>query len=321
MFRLLAPFFFIAIFGLFSSTFIVPEGRQAIVTQFGKPVREIKKAGLHWKIPMVQEVRRLDIRILSWDGDVEQMPTLDRKYIEVDTTARWKIEKPMLFIKNAATQNRARTRLDAILDSATRDIVGKYKLDEVVRNSNNVLKLIAKTKERQKKDKADGVFQENEEITGEIARIELGREQLSLKIAQRARKDLEALGIALVDVQIRRITYEKSVEQKVFERMISEQQRRAERIRSIGKGEKAKIEGKTSFELKEIQSKAYEQIQRIKGKAEAKAAAIYAKALRKDPKFYRFVRSLESYEKSLSKKTQILLSTESEFLKVLKNGR
>lgn len=306
----------VIVVSLVSSSYVVPEGRQVVITQFGKPIKSVTVAGLNFKIPFIQEVRMIDLRILSWDGDPNQIPTKDKKYIEVDTTARWKIIDPLKFIQTVQDERGARSRLNAILDGVTRDVISGNNLVEAVRNSNTILDLI----EERRKSKTEGVVNVEEEISGEIEGISVGREKLSELIIQSASKELLPLGIKLIDVQLRRIAYENSVQQKVYGRMISERERIAEKILSFGKGEQAKIKGKTDKELKFIESDAYRTVQQIKGKAEAEAIDIYAKTLKKGPGFYRFVRSLEAYEKSLPANSKLLLSSDSRFWQVLKTG-
>lgn len=315
----------VAVFLLFSASYILPEGRQVVITQFGKPIRSVKEAGLHFKLPLIQKVRRIDLRILSWDGFPNQIPTKDKKYIEVDTTARWKIVDPLKFIQTVQNERGARSRLDAILDGVTRDVISGNNLVEAVRNSNTILDVIKEKKDSQKNDKSQeedppAVAKIQDEITGEVEPIEIGREKLSALIIESAKKELAPLGIDLIDVQLKRIAYEDSVQEKVYRRMISERERIAEKILSYGKGEQAKIEGKTDKDLKSIESEAYRTVQQIKGRAEAQAIATYAKTLRRAPDFYRFVRSLEAYEKALPSKSKLLLSSESRFWEVLKTG-
>lgn len=307
---------FVALGGTF---FIIPEGRQAVITQFGRPVRSIKSAGLHYKLPLVQDVRMIDLRILSWDGYPNQIPTKDKKYIEVDTTARWKITDPLKFIQTVQNERGARSRLDAILDGVTRDVISGHNLVEAVRNSNKIIETLEEMKNKVQAQKKEGIIVE-EEVVGEIEEVKIGREQLSELIIEGARKELQPLGVELIDVQLKRISYEDSVEQKVYSRMISERERIASKIRSYGKGEEAKIKGKTDKDLKEIQSKAYRKVQTIKGEAESQAIQIYARAFNKSPNFYRFLRTLEAYEKTLSKDTTFLMSTDSKFWKILQEG-
>jgi len=312
---------------LIASLFKVEEGRQVVITQFGKPVRVVTDPGLQIKIPFIQEVRPVDRRILSWDGSPTQIPTQEKTYIWVDTTARWKITDPLKFIQTVQDERGARPRLDAILDSSTRDIVSKNKLVEAVRNSNDIIdeiKAIEKRrKEQLKSDDAteiDIVMSEAEEIVGEIEEISFGREKLSSLILERAESELSDLGIKLIDVQIRRIEYVDEIKQKVYNRMISERLRIAEKIRSNGKGEKAKIEGKTQRELQNIESSAYKKVQEIKGRADAKAIAVYANAYQQDPRFFEMVRTLDAYEKALKDDTEFILSSDSAFLRIFQRG-
>lgn len=300
-----------------TSLFVVDEGRHAIVVQLGNPVGEpISEAGLYFKTPFIQEVRFVEKRILSWDGDPNQITTKDKKFIGVDTAARWKITDPLKFIKKVQDESGARSRLDAVLDSKTREAISNHNLVEVVRNTNQIFVELKNRQDANSKDEIE------EEVTGEIERVRVGREKISQIIAEKASSNLENLGIEIVDVQLRRISYEKSVERKVYERMISERKRIAEKIRSIGQGEKAKIEGRLSRDLQKIESESYRRSQEIKGEAEAKAINIYAKSLAKDPKFYEFIRTMEAYKKTFMKKgekAEFILSSDSEFLKYFGN--
>jgi len=304
-----------------SAAYIVPEGRQAIVTQFGRPIgHPVTQAGMHFKMPFIQAVQYVDKRILSWDGYPNQIPTRDKKYIIVDTTARWQIDDALKFIQTVQNERGAKARLDAILDAITRDTISNHNLVEAVRNTNSILDYIKEkqTESKRKLESGEILVAEEEEVTGEIENIQTGRENLSAMIAKKAAEELGPFGISIIDVQLRRIAYESSVEKKVYERMVSERKRIAEKIRSIGKGEKAKIQGKTSRDLQRINSEAYRQAQLIKGKAEAESIGIYARALSQDRKFYEFVRSMDAYKNSLKADTHFILSTDSAFLDLLK---
>jgi len=308
------------VIALYSSAFTLKEGRQAIIVQFGKPIKTVRYPGLHWKLPFIQDVREVDSRILSWDGYPNQIPTRDKKYIIVDTSARWKVEEPLKFIQTVQNENSGISRINAILSANTRDVISSHNLVEAVRNTNGIFDVINSRKEKVKKlEKAGAIVQaellEQEEVTGEIEKIKLGREHLSKMITERAKKELRSIGVELIDVQLRRIMYESSVEEKVYTRMISERKKIAEKIRSVGKGEQAKIQGRTSRELQEIQSKAYKTVQSIKGGVDAKATAIYAKSLQKDPKLYEFTRKLEIYKTKLKPNTRLILSSQDEPLK------
>lgn len=320
----------------YSSAFVVREGQQALITQFGRIVGEpITEAGLKWKLPLIQEVRYFDKRILEWDGEPNSIPTLEKKFIWVDTTARWKINDLVKFAQKLRTESQAMDRLNSILDGASRLVISKHNLVEAVRDSNSILDsinvrkkekaaMLAELKRAEEAGEAPDLkaklksVELEEEILAEIEPVKVGREKLSQLIVERARKDLDALGIELIDVQLRRIAYSKSVEEKVYDRMISERKRIAEKYRSVGKGEMAKIQGKLDRDLKEIESNAYRKSQIISGKGEAEATAIYAQAMGQDKDFYKFTRSLEAYKKTLKDKSNLILSTDSDFLRYLK---
>jgi len=300
---------------LSSSLYILREYEQAIITQFGRPVGSaVTEAGLHFKIPFIRKIRLMDKRILNWDGEPNRIPTKDKKYIRVDTTARWRIKDPLLFLQTVQSERGAATRLDGILDSVTRDTISNYNLVEAVRNTNAILEKIEERRAQKKKGKLDVA---DEEVTGEIEAVTMGREKLSAIIVERAAEELKQFGIELIDVQLRRIAYEASVEAKVYERMISERKRIAQKIRSVGLGKKAEIAGKTSRDLQKIQSEAYRKEQVIKGVAEASAIVIYGRAMNADPVFYEFLRKLEAYKKAIPADTKLILSTDSKFLDLL----
>lgn len=305
-----------AVLLLNNSVYIIAEWEQAVVTQFGRPVGEpVVKAGLHFKIPFIQRVRRFEKRILNWDGYPNQIPTKDKKYIMVDTTARWRIVDPLLFLQTVQNEAGARLRLDGILDAATRDTISSHNLVEAVRNSNAILDDL-KAKAKSGKDVVPGA--EEEEVVGEIEAVQVGRENLSGMIIERGKAGLKEFGIELIDVQLRHISYESSVEAKVYERMISERQRIAQKIRSVGLGERSKIQGKISKDLQKIDSEAYRKAQEIQGEADAKAIRIYAQAMNSDPSFYEFVRTLEAYKKALPAGTKMILSTDNRFLDLMR---
>jgi len=309
-----------------SSFFMIPEGTQVLITQFGEIQGEpITKAGLHFKMPFINDARYFDKRILTWDGDQEQIPTKDKKYIWVDTTARWRIKDLRKFAETVQSEQGARNRLDGILDGVARDTISNHNLVEAVRNSNAIFENIAAKKVARDTQIAGGGVDAvaaaiEEEVTGDIEKIAKGREQLSKLIVERARTELAPFGIELIDVQLRRIAYEKSVEDKVYDRMISERNRIAEKIRSIGKGEQAKIAGTMNRDLKEIESEAFRKGQEIKGVAEAKAVAIYAKAMGGDPEYYELVRTLEVYRNTIPAKGHLVMSTSSGFLRMLEKS-
>lgn len=293
-----------------SGAFTVNETEQAIILQFGQPVGEPinengDEAGLHFKIPFIQTVVKFDNRVLEWDGDENQIPTSDKKYIWVDTFARWQIVDPLKFYQSVRDEITAQSRLDDIIDSATRNFISENLLIEAVRNTNRKLETTI-----------EGQISFGEEYN---QNIEHGREKIMELIREKAAEAMPEFGIALLDVRIKRVNYIEEVRQKVYERMISERKRIAEKFRSEGQGKKAEIDGERQKELKRITSEAYRTAQEIKGKADAEATRIYAGAYNRDPEFYSFLKTLESYRKTIQSNTTLILNTDSEFLKYLKN--
>jgi len=284
--------------------FVVKEGEQALVTQFGKPVGGVLGPGLHTRIPFVQTVHLFEKRILKWDGDPNQIPTKDKRYIFLDTTARWRIADPLLFFKTVATERGAQSRLDDIIDSVVRDAVSGHLLVELVRGSDY---------------QPPGGAVEEIQLEGVPVAPEhlVGREEILATLLEKARANTPEYGIDLIDVQIKRINYVEQVRQRVYERMISERKKVAAQFRSEGEGEKADILGQMEKELKGITSEAYRTSVEIRGKADAEAAGIYAAAYGSDKEFYAFLRTLESYRKSVGKNGKLVMSTDSDFYRYL----
>lgn len=299
---------FVLLFVGIDGLYVVNEAEQAIVTQFGKPVGDVVPPGLHMKIPFVQKVSRFEKRILKWDGDPNQIPTKDKRFIWVDTTARWRIVDPLLFYKTVATERGAQSRLDDIIDSVVRDAVSGRLLVELVRGSDY---------------RAQDPEGERFEVEGvEIKKEELvGREEIFAGILEKARASTPEYGIELVDVQIKRINYVEQVRVRVYERMINERKKVAAEYRSEGEGEKAEILGKMGRELKEISSEAYRKVLEVRGAADAEAASIYAEAYNKDREFYAFLRTMESYKKAIQQNGRLVISTDSDYYKYLKEAR
>lgn len=288
-----------------NSAYIVTETQQAVITQFGEPVGgAVQKAGLHWKTPFVQQVHYFEKRILEWDGYPSEIPTKDKKFIWVDVTARWRIVNPLKFLQTMRHETNAQSRLDDILDGVTRDHITRYEAAEIVRNSNRLLEVEVK----------------EEDISAEetFEKVQVGRNAITRQILEHARSIVSDYGIELIDVRIKRINYIESVQRRVYERMISERKRAAEKLRSEGQAVRAGIEGQKDRELKRISSEAYRKAQEIKGKADAEATKIYAEAYSKDPEFYNFLTTLESYREGL-KGSRLVLSTDSDFLTYLKS--
>jgi len=284
--------------------YIVSENQQVVITQFGDPVGSpIIEPGLKMKMPFIQKATYFEKRYIEWDGDPEQFPTKEKVYIHVDNYARWRISDPLKFLQRVQTVRRAQSRLDGILDGATRDTVARHRLIELVRSSNREF--------------------ESSEI-GEAAvveKIQYGRELLGQEILKAARGPASELGIEVLDLRFKRIRYREDVESKVFDRMMSERKRIAEQFRSEGAGEAARINGERERELKVITSEAYREAQEIQGRADAEAANIYAAAYNRDPEFYRFVRSMEVLGVTMGKGTIMLLGTDSELLRYLEHAK
>jgi membrane protease subunit HflC len=290
------------------AAYVVDQAEQVILVQFGEPVGGIvTDPGLHWRLPFIQEVRRFDKRMLDWDGDVSQIPTLGREFIIVDTTARWRIADPLQFLRSVRDEAGARTRLDDILDSATRDIISGTELEEIVRSA----------------DWQVDVTQLADEDAAALAQTDLerpnkGREQLEREMLTAATRQMPSLGIELVDVRIKRINYIDSVRDQVESRMISERQSIAARFRSEGEGRSQEILGNMQRELRRISSEAERQAQEIIGRADAEATRIYGAAYGEDPAFYAFSKTLESYS-TLGENTTLMIDAESDFFRYLES--
>ena len=286
--------------------YLVDETKQVVITQFGKPVGEpITSAGLHFKTPFVQQAHYFEKRLLDWDGDPNQIPTNDKKYIWVDTTARWKIADSLKFLQSVGNEIGAHSRLDDIINSATRDAVTSHLLVEAVRNTNRIL---------DSKEEGEDVIVSEEALE----RIDVGRQQLTRAILEKAKVLAPQYGIEIVDVRIKRVNYVEDVRNKVYDRMIAERKRAAEKYRSEGHGKSAEIEGQVAKELKSITSEAYRQAEIVKGKADAETINIYAQAYEQDPDFYTFVKTLETYKKTIDANSTIILTTDSDYYKYLK---
>ena len=300
----------IALFLLFivlsSAIYTIDMTQQVVITQFGRPIGDpITEAGIHIKMPFIQNVTYFEKRLLEWDGNPSEILANDKKFILVDTYARWKITDPLKFFKSVVNENGAQTRLDNVIEAATRDMITTNVLIEVVRNSNRKM-----------------AISEIESDVGSEAvvdSIHVGREKIAQWILNASKDKVNEYGIELVDVRIKRLNYIREVSEKVFERMIAERLKIAEKYRSEGMGKKAEVEGEMEKELQQITSEAYRRAQEIKGKADAQAIKIYAQAYERDTEFYSFTKSLESYRQTLDEKTWLILSTDSDYLKYLKD--
>ena len=290
---------------LSTSVYVTNEAQQVIITQFGRPVGEVvTEAGLHLKIPFIQAANYFEKRFLEWDGVANQVPTRDKRFIWVDTYARWRISDPLLFFQRLRDERGAETRISAILDGETRNSVARHDLVEVVRNSN--------------RDTAD-ILLDAEEETAILEEILIGRAEIQREIREAAQTSLNDLGIELLDVRLKRINYVEEVQVDVFQRMIAERQRIASRYRSEGEGETARIDGERERELQRIQSEAYREAEEIRGQADGEATRIYAAAYNRDANFYAFIKSLETYELTADPSSILILTTDSELLRFVKS--
>jgi membrane protease subunit HflC len=297
----------VALVLLAGAVYIVSETNQVIITQFGEPMgKAVTTAGVHLKMPFIQTANYFEKRWLEWEGDSNQIPTKDKKYIWVETYCRWRISDPLVFFQRVRDERGAHSRLDDIVDGETRNAVANYDLIEIVRSSNRVFE-----------QSEDAAAKDASEV---IAKIQLGRDKIAKIILEKVDKITPEFGVEIKDVQIKRVNYVDEVQKKVFERMIAERQRIASKYRSEGDGKSAEIRGQKEKELKRIQSEAYRKAQEIMGKADAEATRIYATAYNLDPELYQFLKTLESYRTSLAKDTWLVLSTDSEFLKYLKSS-
>ena len=283
--------------------YIVNEAQQVVITQFGKPVGDpITTPGLKFKIPVLQKANYFDKRFLEWDGDPNQIPTKDKRFIWVDTYARWRITDPLLFFQRLRDETGAQSRLDDILDGETRSTIAKHNLIEAVRSTNRPFP-------------TEELFEDDENFE----EVQYGRDVLEQEVLDNASKRVQEadMGLEILDFRFKRINYVEEVRRDVYARMISERQRIAEQYRSEGAGEAARINGDKDRELKTITSEAYRQSQEIRGKADAEAADIYARAYNKDPDFYRFLKTMEVYQTTIDENTLLMLTTDGEFLRYL----
>lgn len=299
----------VALILFFQTTFVVNETEQVVLTQFGRPVgNAITTPGINLKIPFIQTVNRFEKRYMEWDGDPNQVPTKDKKFIYVDTYARWQITDPLQFFKRLTNERSAQSRLDDILDGETRIFIAKNNIEEAVRTSN---------RKPVELDSISGMLGDS------LVSIEIGREKIQEMILESANEQTADLGITILDFRFKRINYQDEVQTRVFERMSSERKRIAEKFRSEGYGEQSRINGQKERDLKLIQSEAFKTAEEIKGKADAEAAAIYASAYDKSTQarnLYAFLKSMETLRRTANKETSVILSTDSELYKYMQSS-
>jgi len=293
----------LAIVVVYDGFFIVEEGKQVVITQFGAPVGDpIVDAGLHLKMPFIQQTEVFEKKIQIWDGDPNQIPTNDKTYVYLDVTARWRISNALQFLQAVNNEARAQSLLSDIIDGTVRDMVNKNDLIEIIRSS----------------DWSVDTMSKNASASTIGTKPQNGRDQISDQILEVAAKVTPQYGIELIDVMIKRVNYIESVRLKVYDRMISERKRIAAEKRSTGEGQKAEILGTVERKLKEIISKANLEAVTIMGKADALATQIYGDAYSQDPDFYAFQKTLESYPQIVGKNTSLILSSDSDLFQYLK---
>ena len=289
-----------------SALYTVSEIDQVIITRFGQPVGDpVTEPGLHMKVPFIDTANMFEKRFLEWDGFPNQVPTRDRRFIFVDTYARWRITDPLLFFQRVRNELGAQARLDDILDGETRNAVARHDLIEIVRTSN--------------RDPVIAV--DDEEEPDVLDPINTGREEITQEILRAAAAAVGEYGIELLDLKFKRINYVPEVQQDVFDRMIAERNRVAEEFRSEGQGESARIQGERERDLARIQSEAFRTAEELRGTADAEATAIYAAVYGRDASFYAFTKSLETYERTMDPNTVFILGTDSELLRFLEAPR
>ena len=297
----------VAIIGLFTSIYVVTEKDQAFITRFGKIQGKPKtEPGLYFKIPFIDKLRRFEKRILEWDGHPSEVTTKDKRFIAIDTYARWRIADPKIFFERVKDEVFAQSRLDDILDGTTRTAVSKHDLVEVVRS------------DKDRKAITDGNQTEGQ---GELQAFSIGRKAISDTILKDSREKVKEYGIELLDFQFKRINYAPTVQAKIFERMIAERKQRAEKFRSEGLGRAAEIEGTRLRKMDEIESSATRKEKEIQGRADAEAAAIYSEAYSQNARseeFYNFIKTMETYKLTLTQKDTLIISTKSEFFRFLR---
>ena len=295
----------LAIIALRSGVYILDETQQAVVTQFGKPVGEPgTKPGLQFKVPFIQKVQFFDKRYLEWDGDANQVPTRDKRFIHVDTYARWEITDPLQFYIRLRDERSAQSRLDDILDGETRIAVASHDLLEIVRSTNREPEIVEE-------------FMEEME---HLEDINVGRDLIEALILKKANERTTDLGIRILDFRFKRMSYVEEVRNRVYDRMISERNRIADQFRSEGQGEALKILGNKERDLAKIQSEAIREAEMIRGRADAEATNIYASAVnrnRQTQELYYFLRTMESFDKALDEKTTLIITTNSEFYRYI----
>lgn len=297
-----------------ASLYTVDMREQVIITQFsqviGKPVED---AGLHWKAPFIQKVNRFPKQVLEWDGKSTTMTTGEKLFIEVDTFARWRVSDPLQFFQSLTDLRTAQSRLDTFIGGATADVVA----------ANDFIEMVRSTKGRKAIVDPSLLADKTGSNIGTLPDIKVGREQMERLILEKAKERIKGLGIDLLDVRFKRINLTSGISASTYQRMISEREQIAERYRSEGKGEAAKILGNRDRELNRISSEAYKKIQEIEGAADAKATEMYAKAYNQSTEskeLFEFTKSMDTLKKTITPDTTMVLTTDGDLLKWFKSS-
>jgi len=305
---ILAP---VGLLVLFLSTYVVQETEQVIITQFGDMVGEpVTEAGLHFKVPFVQQVNRIEKRFLPWDGPANEMPDKKKDFLIIDTFARWRISDPKLYFTSLRDERSARSRLNDILGSETRNAVANHEIIEIIRT----------TKDRVP-DQDESLLVSGDVNASQFSILSTGREDVEQEIFETAVPKLKNLGIELLDLRFKRINYKETVRREIYLSMIEAREKIAKRYRFEGDGEAARIQGEKEKELARIASEAYKTVEEIRGEADANATRIYAEAYNKSPEsvaFFTFRRTLEAYEVILDRQSSLIMTTDSPLFQLLK---
>ncbi|AYE36092.1 protease modulator HflC [Borrelia turcica IST7] len=291
--------------------YILKENEISITTRLGKIERTENAAGLKYKIPFIEHVQIFPKIILRWDGEPQRIPTggEEKQLIWIDTTARWKIADINKFYTSIKTMDRAYIRIDAAIEPAVRGVIAKYPLLEMIRSSNDPIQRLS-----------HGILTAQEAKNDTTYQITKGRKIIENEIIEVANKNTKDIGIEIVDVLIRKISYDPSLIDSVHNRMISERQQIAEEQRSTGMAEKTEILGSIEKEKLKLLSEAKAEAAIIKAEGDSEAARIYANAYGQNVEFYRFWQALESYKAVLKDKRKIF-STDMDFFRYLHNRK
>jgi membrane protease subunit HflC len=303
--------------------YVINEGEQAVIVQFGRITDVVSQAGLKVKVPFIDEVVRYPKKIMAWDGEARIVPTAERQFIFVDVVARWRISDPKKFYESINTVDAAYSKLSEIIDSEVRTVVAENPLRESVRNSNIIMEHSSRTEIGLGEGIEAEIISSANQSSSNHEPITRGRRQLAEEILARSRRMVPEYGIELIDVVTRQISYSPELTPSVYARMIRERNQIAMAFRSEGEGRKAEWLGKMDNEKRSILSAAYTQAQTIMGNADARAARIYADAYSRDrdsSSFFDFWRAIESYRQTMPKFDKTL-TTGMEYFRYLYSTR